>query len=202
MPSTVVHVAVAGLLATSLLSEHFDARAAGVVMGVAALPDLDTLLGLWIPGGHRAILHTILLPIAVGALLSTDAARSWLRRRWGAYGVRVAWVSVASLLVAGIGPDLFTNGVNLFYPLHDQFYSVSGRIFLSNEQGVVQTFLEPQARGTTETTHYRTGFDLARGADPNGRERVFPIFYSGKQLLLGVTSASVVGFRLWESHKK
>ncbi|WP_227775934.1 metal-dependent hydrolase [Haladaptatus pallidirubidus] len=203
MPSVVVHVAVAGLLATSLLSDHFDSRAAIVVMVAAALPDLDTLVGLWIPGGHRAVFHTLLLPMGAGTLLLTDKiGGSWIRRRWGAYGVRVAWVSLVSLLVAGIGLDLVTNGVNAFYPVHDQFYSVSGKLQFSNQEGVVQTFIQPQAHGSTANTHYRTGFDLARGPDPAEKERVFPIVRSGRQLLLGAMSFGIVGFRLWESRNK
>ncbi|WP_458205613.1 metal-dependent hydrolase [Haladaptatus sp. NG-SE-30] len=203
MPSTVVHVAVAGLLATSLLADHFDGRAALVVLAAAAFPDLDTLVGLWVPGGHRAVLHTLLLPAGVGAFLLADrAGRNWIRRRWGEYGVRVAWVSLVSLLVAGIGLDLFTNGVNAFYPVHDQFYSVSGEVSVSNERGLVQTFVESKARGSTETTHYRTGFDLARGPDPKAKERVFPIVQSGRQLLFGVMSFGILGFRVWESRKK
>lgn len=203
MPSTVVHVAVAGLLATSLLADHFDGRAAVVVMAAAALPDLDTLVGLWVPGGHRAVLHTLLIPMGIGALLLADrASGNRIRRRWGASGVRIAWVSLASLLVAGIGLDLFTNGVNAFYPLHDQFYSVSGKLQFSNEKGFIQTFLEPQARGSTANTHYRTGFDLARGPDPKQKERVFPIVRSGRQLLFGLMSFGILGFRVWESRKK
>ncbi len=203
MPSTVVHVAVAGLLATSLLADHFDGRAAMVVMAAAALPDLDTLVGLWVPGGHRAVFHTLLLPLGIGALLLADrAGGNWIRRRWGASGVRVAWVSLVALLVAGIGLDLFTNGVNALYPVHDQFYSVSGKLQYSNEEGFVQTFLETKSRGSTQTQHYSTGFDLARGPDPKQKERVFPIVKSGRQLLLGAMSFGILGFRLWESHKK
>lgn len=201
MPSTVVHVAVAGLLATSLLAEHFDGRAALVVMAAAAVPDLDTLVGWWVPGGHRAVLHTLLFPAALGVLLFVDSVgESRLRARWGEYGTRVAWVSLCSLLVAGIGLDFFSNGVNPLYPVHDQFYSVSGEIAISSEEGLVQSLLE--AKGSTETTHYSTGFDLAPGADPAGVERTFPIVRSGRGLLLGVTSIVVVGFRAWEARKK
>lgn len=203
MPSVVVHVAVAGLLATSLLSDHFDSRTAMIVMVAAAIPDLDTLVGLWIPGGHRAVFHTLLLPAGIGLVLFTDRiGGNWIRRRWGAYGVRVAWVSLVTLLVAGIGLDLVTNGVNVFYPVHDQFYSVSGKVEFSNQEGVVQTFIEPQARGSTENTHYGTGFNLARGPDPAEEERVFPIVKSGRQLLLGAMSFGIVGFRMWESRNK
>jgi inner membrane protein len=203
MPSTVVHVAVGALLATSLLADQFDTRAAFVVLAAAAFPDLDTLLGLWIEGGHRAIFHNLLLPMVIGIILLIDLlGKNRIGRRWGTYGVRVAWVSLVAFVVAGIGLDLVKNGVNVFYPIHDQFYSVSGKISVSNKHGLVQTFLQPKSRGTTHTTHYDTGFDLAQGPDPRNEERVFPIVRSGRQLLLGVMSFGIFGFRVWESRKK
>lgn len=203
MPSTVVHVAVGALLATSLLAEHFDTRAAIVVLAAAAFPDIDTLVGLWIAGGHRAVFHNLLLPTVIGIVLLVDLlGKNRIGRRWGSYGVRVAWVGLLSFVVAGVGLDLFTNGVNVFYPIYDQFYSVSGKLSFSNEHGLVQTFFEAHSRGTTQTTHYDTGFDLAQGPDPQNEERVFPIVRSGRQLLLGAMSFGILGFRIWESRKK
>ncbi len=203
MPSVVVHIAVGALLATSLLTERFDTRAAVVVLGAAAFPDLDTLLGLWIQGGHRAILHNLLLPTAIGIVLLADfVGKNRIEQRWGAYGVRVAWVGLIAYVGAGIGLDLFTSGVNVFYPIHDQFYSVSGELSYSNEHGIVDTFLTPQTHGTTHTTHYDTGFDLAQGSDPKHGNRVFPVVRSGRQLLLGAMSFGILGFRIWESRKK
>lgn len=203
MPSTVVHVAVAGLLGTSLLAEEFDARAVLLVMTAAVFPDLDTFVGLWVSGGHRAVFHTFLIPAVVGVALAYDrlGERSWFRERWGTYGQRVAWVSLASLVVAGVGLDLFTNGVNVFYPIHDQFYSLSGKITVSNQQGVVQTFFQNPGMGTTETVHYSTGIDPTAGKSAKNVERVFPVVRSGRQLLLGVMSFGVVAFRVWETHK-
>ncbi|KZN25959.1 hypothetical protein A4G99_05080 [Haladaptatus sp. R4] len=191
------------LLATSLLAEHFDTRAAVVVLAAAAFPDLDTLLGLWIQGGHRAILHNLLLPTAIGIVLLADlVGENRIEQRWGPYGVRVAWVALVAYVGAGIGLDLFTNGVNVFYPIHDQFYSVSGKLSFSNKHGIIDTFLQPETHGTTHTTHYDTGFDLAQGPDPSNEERMFPIVRSGRQLLLGAMSFGILGFRIWESRKK
>jgi len=136
MPSTVVHVAFGAVVATALLRE-FDAKALAAVCAFAALPDLDTFLGLWIHGGHRALLHTALLPVALGALVLWDSHReaSWLRGRFGARGPHVAGVGVVALALGGIGPDLLTNGVNVLYPVHDQFYALSGKLELSSTKG-------------------------------------------------------------------
>ena len=200
MPSEVVHLAVAGLVAASLLGPHFDRRAVAVVLAAAAVPDVDTFLGLVVQGTHRAALHTLLLPFVVGVVLVQQTRRpdSWLRDRYGPRGVRGAWVALASLLFAGIAPDLFTNGVNAFYPLHDTFYQVNGRLVLSSERGVVQTFVElgKSPERTTQNTHYWTGVDPTRGEDPKDVERVFPVVQSGLQLLLVVLSATVLTVRL------
>ncbi|MGA9401337.1 hypothetical protein [Haladaptatus sp.] len=156
-----------------------------------------------VQGGHRAILHTLLLPTAIGIVLLADlVGKNRIKQRWGPYGVRVAWVALVAYVGAGIGLDLFTNGVNVFYPIHDQFYSVSGKLSSSNKHEIIDTFLQPETHGTTHTTHYGTGFDLAQGPNPSNEERMFPIVRSGRQLLLGAMSFGILGFRIWESRKK
>jgi membrane-bound metal-dependent hydrolase YbcI (DUF457 family) len=202
MPSSVVHVAFGALVATALLRE-FDAPALAVVCGFAALPDVDTFLGIWIAGGHRAILHTLVLPAVLGAFVYWDARRedSWLRGRFGSRAPHVAGVGVLALLFGGIAPDLMTNGVNALYPVHDRFYTLSGTLHLSDQRGVVQTFVEfgqenagGAAGGTTENTHYYTGVDPAKGSEPENVERIFPVVSSGFQLVVVLTAiAAVVG---------
>jgi len=200
MPSTVVHVAFGALVATALLRE-FDAKTLAAVCAFAAFPDVDTFLGVWIAGGHRAILHTALLPAVLGALVYWDARRaeSWLHGRYGRNGPHVAVVGVLALLFGGVLPDLMTNGVNLLYPVHDRFYTFAGSIELSSTEGVVQTFVDlgpdgSSVGGTTGNTHYYTGVDLERGSDPAGAERVFPVVSSGIQLVVVLTAvAGVVG---------
>jgi inner membrane protein len=207
VPSTVVHCALAGLLAASLLGEDFDVRAVAVVLGATIIPDLDVVAGFLIPGGHRSVLHTLLFPLAVAALLSYDTRireSSFVRRRWRARGVRVAWVSTVAIAFAAIGLDLVAGGVNLFYPLHNQFYELSGEFVFSNNRGLVQTFVElggggEAARGSTAQVHINSGIDPNRGAEPENVERIFPVAQSGWQLLLILMSIFVLAVRLWET---
>lgn len=202
MPSTVVHVALACLLAAALLDEHFDARAVLVVAAVVVFPDLDVFVGMVIPGTHRAAFHTLLIPAALAGLLYYDThlrARSYLLARWSDYGARVAWMSVAAYVFAAIGPDLFYNGVNLLYPVHDQFLDFSGRLYYSSQEGLVQTMVEwGEDTRTTGNTHYSTGVDPSRGSEPEEVERIFPIAWSGIEFLLVVVGYGTVAWRLWE----
>jgi hypothetical protein len=200
MPSTLVHLALGALIAAALLEDAFGPRALAVVLAAVAVPDLDTFVGIALPGTHRAALHTILVPLLAAAAIVYDLRRenSWLRAR-GGRTVRIAWVAVLAYVVAGIGPDLFFNGVNILYPLHDRFYELNGRVLVSNQRGLVQTFWEAaeSTGGTTENTHYRTGADVSRGEDPANAERVFPIATSGLQMLLLLAATVVTGVRLW-----
>lgn len=217
MPSTVVHVAFAGLLAAALLGWAFDRRSLLVVLAATAVIDLDTVMGLYVEGAHRAAFHTLLLPLVAGAVFAWDVRRedSFVRGRWGAYGVRTGWVTLAAVTFAGIGPDLFTNGVNVLYPVHDAYYRIWGELLLSSQRGVVQTFVDlsalfgPEAApsqpamsvkvGTTENLHYSTGVDVKKGPDPADAERVFPVVATGMQALIVLMSGVAVGARLWET---
>jgi len=207
VPSTLVHAAVAGLVGCALLADDFSPQAIGVVVLAAVVPDLDTFAGFVLPGAHRSLLHTLLLPTLLAGLLLWDtrvAATSWLRARWGGSAPRVAWVALVGLVAGGIAPDLFTNGVNAFYPLHDAFYSVNGELLLSDRRGVVQTFVEFQSAQlpqTTETIHYSTGVDPSPGREPENVERVFPVANSGTQLLLLLLGTGTVLARLWTDRR-
>jgi len=203
MPSTVVHLAIGGVVAAALLGDEFDRRAVAIVLAATALPDLDTFVGLYVQGAHRALLHTLVLPAAVGVALAYDTRKgqaSWLRARWGARGTRVAWVALAALVFGGVLPDLMTNGVNAFYPLHDRFLTFNGELLLSNQRGVVQTFVDLSASPdrTTENTHYWTGVDPTAGKEPEAVERIFPIVRSGFQLLVVGLGAFTLGARFLE----
>lgn len=207
MPSTLVHLAVGGLIGAALL-ERVTPRRLAVVLGATAVPDLDVFLGLVVEGGHRALLHTAVLPLAAGAALAYDLRQGWLRRRFGPGAPGLAWASLAALTLAGIAPDLFTNGVNVLYPLYDQFYKVNGELLVSNQRGVVQTFLDlspPEpggaeagsgAVGSTEEVHYQTGVDPQEGAEPEAVERTFYLLQSGRDLLVVAAGTLVVGARL------
>ncbi|GAB6861866.1 metal-dependent hydrolase [Haloplanus litoreus] len=206
MPSTVVHLAIGGTVAAALLGDEFDRRAVAVVLAATAVPDLDTFVGLAVQGAHRALLHTLVLPAVTGVALTYDTrlrGRSRLHDRWGDRGVRVAWVALAALLVGGILPDLMTNGVNAFYPLYDRFLTVDGELLLSNQRGVVQTFVDLTAdpKRTTENTHYWTGVDPSPGAEPENVERIFPVVRSGFQLLVIVLGVFTLGARFRDERR-
>lgn len=216
MPSTLVHMGVAGLIGAALLGDHFDGRAIAIVLLAAAIPDLDTFIGLWlVPGGHRTVLHNVIVPATLLALVVWDTrfrANSAIKTRWGEYGVRVAWVSLlGGWILAHVMMDAFYNGVNLFWPLYDQFIDLSGQISISDQRGLIFTIIEfesgpdglaitdDHARGTADELHYYTGVDP--GPDrPATTERWFPIATTGERLLLLVTGFGAVLFRLWETH--
>jgi len=202
VPSTLVHLALGGLLAAALLRESaFGRRAVGVVLLATVLPDLDSFVSPVLAGAHRSLGHNVLIPLAIGSVIAYDTrvrGRSWLRERWGGLAPHVAWVALAGFAVAGVGLDYVANGVNLFWPVHDQFYSLNGRAGLSNQRGFFQTFVDltPEEVRTTENLHYSTGVDPSPGDEPEGVERVFPLVWAGWQLLLVATSAAVLAVRL------
>ena len=209
MPSTVVHLALAGLIAAGLLGNAFSLRSLAVVFAAVVLVDFDVFVGFVLTSAHRAAFHTLLVPLAVAAFLTYDTRvreRSLLRDRFGTYAPRIGWVSLAALVFSAIGLDFFTSGVNIFYPLHDQFYQLDGKAVVTNEQGFVQTFVEldtgtVQAKplGSTEEMHVDSGVDPTRGAEPEHVRRVFPFVETGWQFLLVLTSLVVVGGRLRET---
>ncbi len=176
MPSTLVHVALGGLIGTALLGDAFDRRAIAVVMAVAAIPDLDTILGIWVPGAHRAVLHTMIWPVLFGVVLAWDTGlrpRSALRQRAGDRAVRVAWVMLCALLFAHVLYDGVANGVNLLWPVHDRFYDFSGELLVSTDRGIVQSFIEFGANGgcsvvdrplveSTESVHWGQSCQLTK----------------------------------------
>ena len=209
VPSTLVHVAVGGLVGAALLGDRFTPKAIAVVLVAAAVPDLDSFLAPVIAGAHRSALHTLFLPALLGAVIYADARRdrSWLRERWGSDASYVAGVTVAALLAGGILPDLVTNGVNALWPLHDQFYTVDGELKLSTTEGIVQTFVdlsptpeETSRPSTTENTRYSTGADPTPWqADDGPTERVFPLVTAGWQLMLVGLAAATVSVRSWQT---
>jgi hypothetical protein len=204
MPPTLVNVAAGVLLGVALLGAAFDRRSLAVVAAAAALPDLDAALSLVVPGATNALLHSAFVPLVAAGALYYDAERregSWLRSRYGAYGVRVAWVAVASYAVAGIGPDLFSvESAAALYPLSDRYYAVVGRLVYSTQEGLIQTYVEfgdgwlaVASPGTTETHHVSTWVNPAPdGADPSNADRRLRVVEAGWQLSLLVTAAAAV----------
>lgn len=215
MPSTAVHVGFAALLGVALLGDRFDARAVLVVMAAAALPDIDTVIGLWVTGAHRTMFHNLVFPALVLGVLLWDVHyrdESYVLDRWGPYGYRVAWVSiVGGWIVAQVLLDAFFNGTNLFWPLYDQFIDLSGQLYLSDRDGLVQTFVELErasngegvriaaehVRGTSQDFHYSTGVDPGPDYPPDV-ERRFPIANQGTLFVVMMTGYLATVYRLWE----
>ncbi|WP_436903028.1 metal-dependent hydrolase [Halovenus halobia] len=211
MPSTLVHAAVAGLIGAALLGDAFDKRALLVVVVVVAIPDLDSFIALVSSAGHRTSLHNLAVPALAVLLWWVDVhvrEQSLLRSRWGAWGVRVAWVAIVVYALGHVLLDLTDGYANLFWPLHDQFYTLRGEMELSNQRGLVQTFrdsergfllLEP--RGTSRDVQITTGVDP--GTTPSGEtaERTFPLFGSGLELLVALTGGVLTAARLRVSQR-
>jgi hypothetical protein len=223
VPSTLVHVSLALLIAAGLLGSEFDGRSAAVVAAATALPDLDVALEPILSGAHRSVGHTFLLPAILLVALAADLRRgpdSVLRRRCGDRGVLLGTTAIVCLFAAGIVPDLVVGGINAFYPIHDAFYTVDGRLFYSTDRGWVQTFVdlspdEPAARRTTSNFNFRTVLDAeptlgveqsgGGGGDGNGgsqrTERLFPVAMTGFRAWLLPLAAFVTGTRLWRARQ-
>lgn len=217
MAPTLVNVAFGVLLAAALLGPAFDRRSVGIVAAAAAAPDLDAVASLVVPGATNALFHTLLLPLAAGSVLYWDTIvreSSWVRERWGWRGVRIVWVSLAAVLVAGIGPELFGNeGVNLLYPLHDAYYLVAGRLVLSTQDGLVQTFVTLSAErpgllpleslGTTAT------YAIPTWVNPDGQpglalgmDRELYLVRSGWQAVVVTAAAGMLVARGWRARQE
>lgn len=192
MPPTLVAVAVGVLLAVALLGPAFDRSSVAIVAAAAAAPDLDLVFALVGPGDPNATLHTVFVPLLAAAVLYYDTrlrGASQLADRYGLYGVRVAWVAIAALAVAGIGVDAFSSeGVALLYPLSDRYYAIVGGFLLSTQDGVVQTYvtladggIEVSSPGTLDT--HTIPSPVAPGDD-----RRFRIVETGEQAVIVATA--------------
>ena len=208
MPSTIVHMAFAGLLAAALLGPHYDRRGVLVVLGVTIIPDLDSFVALVAVAGHRSVGHTFLIPIAAGLLWAVDTRvreESLVRQCWGDWGVAVGWMSILAYAVAGIGLDFVEAGVNPLWPLHDQFYVIDGKIELSDQRGIVQTFVDlspdegggpaPDSFGSSQEVNMSTGVDPDPSGTEEDPERLFPVVRAGWQLFILVVGTAVTAAR-------
>ena len=209
MPSPFVHAGFALLIAAALLKGAFDRRALAVILAVLLFPELDTFAGWYLDGAHRALLHNLLIPIVAGGLLYYDIRlreQSWLRARFGDWGVRVAGVALFVHVFAHVLLDYaHLDGVNLFYPLFDSFYRLDGELSLSTSEGIVQTFIEiaedtetghqhvdAGQTGTTDTVHVSSPVDPSDDGGEGPPERLFPFAWHGWQLYLIVAGLFTV----------
>jgi hypothetical protein len=198
MPPTLVHAALGAMLGAALLEDAYSRRALGVVALAAVLPDLDAPLSILVPGLHGAALHTLLLPLGLGAVLYGDArrARPWLVGRFGPTAHHVAAVALLAWVVAGTGLDLLNlAAANPVWPLDAMFYSVTGKLEYTTTQGVVQTFYNYSPQGMY--THYvgqrgappkfcnpNAWNPTCTATPPGGVERIVPAIQGGWQVLM------------------
>ncbi|SFR39806.1 MULTISPECIES: hypothetical protein [Halorubrum] len=210
MAPTPVSAAVGALLAAALLGDAFDRRAVAVVVAAAVLPSLDAAASLVVPGATNALLHAVWPPLLVGGLLHWDTAlraESTLRDRGGRRAVRIAWVALASFVVAGIGAALFAGeGAALLYPLEDARYVVRGRLVFSTQEGIVQTFLALGGDGSgvlpLRTAGGAVADPVASWVNPDGRpgldpgaDREFRFVDGGWQLVVVAAAAATLAVR-------
>ena len=219
MPSTVVHAGFALLLAVGLLRDAYDRKALAVVLLVMVIPEVDTLLGPVMPGAHRTVGHNVVFPVALGLLLVYDTrirGRSAIRDRFDDWGVRVAWVALFAHFFAHLFLDwAHLEGINVFWPLHDEFFRLEGELYLSTSEGLVQTFVDldfdPETgdrtvdaggTGTTETVHVSNPVepDTPDAADPDEPvDRRFPIAQRGWRLHLVIVGVFAVVARRFQT---
>ncbi|EMA01869.1 LexA-binding, inner membrane-associated putative hydrolase [Haloarcula vallismortis] len=226
MPSLVVHYAFVGLLAATLLGAAFDKRSLLLSILVVTFPDIDAFIGLYWQAGHRAATTNLVIPAVLALLIAVDLyvrEESYIKGRWGAYGVRVSWFCVIVYAVGHVLLDLITGGANLFWPLYDQFYQLSGHLELSSQRGIVQTFVElpeptaqtpsgggsdgsggstTQSMGNSSEVQMSTGVDPTPGQrEPEAVDRVFPIARSGWELVILVVGSLATAARLRFGHE-
>lgn len=214
MPSTLVHFALGLALGAVALRGRLDRTAVLVVAVAVAVPDIDAFVSLLLASAHRAVLHTLVIPAAVGAGIYYDTRireTSVLRHRYGARGVELAWTWTLVYAVAGIGLDLVTvQGANLFYPVYDQFVEFTGKAYLSTAEGFVQTFVDvtfdPSREGgavdvdaggigSTDEVVVDTGVNPADDGGAGPPNRRFPLVVRGWQLGICVAVGALVAAR-------
>ncbi|MES3517947.1 MAG: hypothetical protein PPP58_09815 [Natronomonas sp.] len=203
MPPTLLSIAIGIFLGCALLGAAFDRRSIAIVSLAAAAPDLDAVLSLVVPGVTNAALHNLFVPAVAAVALYWESTRdgSVLRRRYGGYGVRVAWVSLAAYLVAGIGVDLFSaEGVALLYPVVDTFYGVTGKMVYSTQEGLIETYFawgDPigiYQAGTVGDHHVATWVNPTAGTENPGERRI-QLVESGPDAVIVVGSIATLATR-------
>jgi len=200
MPPTLVNMAVGVLLGVALLGRAFDRESLLLVAVVAGLPDLDAVVSLFIVGATNAVLHSVFIPGFAATALYWDTnlrVESWVSRHAGRYGVRVAWVAIATYTIAGIGIDLFNvESVAVLYPVSTKYFAIVGQLVVSSQEGLIQTYvqlgtggLDVASPGSIGTYHVESWINPTAGTgNPAGVGRRLRVVESGWQLVVVVTA--------------
>jgi len=215
MPSLLAHFGLALLLAVALLGQCYSRRTLALIVLILVLPEIDTILGLVIAGAHRTLFHNLVIPALVAIIIAWDSARedSWLRSHFGSAGVRVAWTAVFVHTFTHLLLDwTHLEGINLLWPIHDQFFQLEGELYLSTADGVVQTFVElihdpatgepaidAGGGGSREETHVANPVQPTSESAPDPTERQFLLVNQGWQLYLLLTGLFAVAAKRLQS---
>lgn len=200
MSSTVVHISFAIIIACSIIPiDKFSYKSLLLVVVPVAMLDLDALVFFIQEGLHRALLHNLIIPTIILFLILYDTIirkESYIKNYYDEETVII--VSIASYIAvvfAGIGIDFAANGVNLFWPIHDQFYTLEGQFVISSEEGIIQTFtdtfFESVNQGNAKTTDnhvYSTPVNPAPNQPNESSPLILHIAYTGYQIVIIITS--------------
>jgi len=128
VPSFTIHLLIPALLL--LAARRFPDKMVFALLPLTLVPDLD----FFIPP-HRALLHSIFLPLAVGAL-------AWHWRRRG--DARWEWAMVATFYIASHPfMDLFAGGVVPLWPLSDQTFFIDLEVLIDTRTLQPTPIFEP-----------------------------------------------------------
>lgn len=226
MPSTVVHAGFGLLLTVALFKQTvLDRRLVALLLILIIAPEVDTVAGLVMNGAHRALLHNLIAPILTAGLIYWDTRyreESWIRSRWRDRGVRLVWVGLFVHVFAHLLLDYaHLEGINVLFPVYNQFFRLEGELVLSTVDGIGQTFFELEiipetggervnvgAVGTTEDVHVNNPVEPDGGEPPETDaaeepvDRRFPVAVHGWQLYMIVSGLFVAGARRLQSRRE
>jgi len=123
VPSVVIHLLIPPL--ALLAARRFAPRDVLLLLPFSLLPDLD----FFIPP-HRALLHSVFLPIVAGVLW-------WRWRAAKPHGAELALLA-GFYLFSHSFMDLFAGGVTPFWPLSDQTFFIDTQVLI--DTGTLQTY--------------------------------------------------------------
>lgn len=201
MPSTVIHLSLAFIIACTLIPNNmFTVKSLLIVSAPVIFLDIDAFFYVVEEGLHRTLFHNVVLPTVIVLIFFYDIFirdESYTKKRFDKTTATILIAtSYTAVVIAGLGLDFADTGVNLFWPIHDQFYTLEGKFVLSSEKGIVETFSEfgdEESASTTDNVVYNTPINPS---SPSESERVYPIAYKPWQLVLIIASIVLVPIKI------
>lgn len=196
MASTVVHISFAIIIACALIPiDKFSYKSLLLVILPVAFLDIDAMAFIIKEGMHRTLLHNIIIPSIFIIGIYYDIfirEKSFIEKYYAKkYVLIISTTSYIAVIFSGIGLDFASNGVNLFWPIYDRFYTLDGQFVLSSKDGLIQTFtdtfFENKNIKTTENHIYSTPVN----PNPESNDKsplILHIAYTGWQIIIILTS--------------